>query len=223
MMMKMVNLSCCVFILQGTLFAQSMGPIQAAGSGCPAGTTSFTLSPDNQSVSILFDNYIVTTDANSSVARRSCAIAIPLEVLPGQQIKFVRADYRGFNHLPNGTESRFSVEYFLAGSSTTPYVRVFEGPLSEDYLIQDGLDTSNIQWSGCGKPLIFRINSDVAVYKQNSTEDPMTAVDSADLTVHDQNMSFYFVVRTCGYTSSSGASPVTYAWFVVVPLLSLLF
>ena len=55
------------------------------GTGCPDGTASVTLSPDQKSLSILFDVFVVEAGGatNKSFDRKVCNVAIPVHVPQG--------------------------------------------------------------------------------------------------------------------------------------------
>ena len=125
-----------------------LGQPAYGGTGCPAGTASAVLSPDNKSLSILFDQFSAEAGGSTgrSMDRKSCNVSIPVHVPQGLSVSIIKIDYRGFNELPYGASSTFNVEYFLAGSTGPVYNRTFTGPLSEDYLINNELIASAITW-----------------------------------------------------------------------------
>ena len=56
--------------------------------GCPDGTFSIVTSPDGNSVSVLFDNFVVNTSPTTSTgfARKTCAMEIPLHLPAGYSL-----------------------------------------------------------------------------------------------------------------------------------------
>jgi hypothetical protein len=66
----------------------SLGEPGYGGTGCPDGTVSVTLSPDQKSLSLLFDQYQVEVggDTGKSFDRKSCNIAIPVHVPQGLSV-----------------------------------------------------------------------------------------------------------------------------------------
>ncbi len=160
----------------------SLGEPGYGGTGCPAGTVSVTLSPDAKSLSLLFDQYQVAVggDTGKSFDRKSCNIAIPVRVPQGLSVSVLKIDFRGFNHLPKSATSQFNVEYFFAGTRGPAFQRRFNGPLDEDYLINNELTVQAIVWSGCGADVNLRTNSSMRV-QTTGNRDAMASIDSEDV------------------------------------------
>lgn len=153
------------------------------GSGCPAGSASVTLSPDQQSLSILFDGYVAEAGGATSrqIDRKSCNLAIPVQVPQGYSISVFQVDYRGFNALPRGARSQFNVEYFFAGARGPRQTRTFLGPDSSEYLLTDRLAAEALVWTPCGASTNLRVNSSMTVFSNRMGEQTMSTVDSADV------------------------------------------
>ncbi len=66
-------------------------------NGCPQGRVGFTLSPDSQMLSVLFDDFVVTAGGSSGVTidRKSYSFAIPIHVPQGYSVAIISMDYRG--------------------------------------------------------------------------------------------------------------------------------
>ena len=66
----------------------SLGIPGFGGSGCPAGSVSATLSPDAKSLSLLFDEYVVSAGGTTgrSFDRKTCNVAIPVHVPQGESV-----------------------------------------------------------------------------------------------------------------------------------------
>jgi hypothetical protein len=165
------------------------------GNGCPQGTASATLSPDGRALTVIFDQFIAQAGKNmgNTIDRKACNISIPVNIPNGYSISIVGVDYRGFNALPVNSWSRFSVEYFFAGSQGPSYSQTFRGPLNQNYLINNKLALSALVWSPCGQSVNLRVNSNMMV--SNSTyNDAMATVDSADFKA---GLVYHFQMRSC--------------------------
>ena len=171
-------------ILSAPVFADdiSLGEPGYGGTGCPDGTVSVTLSPDQKSLSLLFDQYQVEVggETGKSFDRKSCNIAIPVFVPQGLSVSILKIDFRGFNHLPQSATSQFDVEYFFAGTRGPAFQKKFRGPLDEDYLIHNELKAEAFIWSGCGADVNLRTNSSMRV-KTVSNKEAMASIDSEDI------------------------------------------
>ena len=160
----------------------SLGEPGYGGTGCPAGSVSATLSPDAKSLSLLFDKYQVAVGGTTgkSFDRKSCNIAIPVRVPQGLSVSVLQIDFRGFNQLPTAASSQFNVEYFFAGTRGPAYQKRFNGPLQEDYLINNQLTVQAIVWSGCGADVNLRTNSSMRV-QTVANKEAMASIDTQDV------------------------------------------
>lgn len=160
----------------------SLGEPGYGGTGCPEGTVSVTLSPDQKSLSLLFDQYqlAVGGETGKSFDRKSCNIAIPVHVPQGLSVSILKIDFRGFNHLPQSATSQFNVEYFFAGTRGPAFQKKFGGPLDEDYLINNELTAQAIVWSDCGADVNLRTNSSMRV-RTVANREAMASVDTEDV------------------------------------------
>ena len=159
-----------------------LGNPSYGGTGCPGGSASAALSPDAQSLSLLFDQYVVEAGGNSGrvTDRKTCNVAIPVHIPQGMSLSIFKVDYRGFNSLPYGAYSQFQVEYFFAGSRGPSYSKTFYGSLNDNYLLTNTLAASAIVWSPCGQEVILRSNSSMLVRTNNQRGQAFATVDSAD-------------------------------------------
>lgn len=153
-----------------------------AGSGCPAGTASVTLSPDLKSLSILFDQYVAQAGPmlGKTIDRKTCNVAIPIHVPQGFSIAIINVDYRGFVSLPSYRASaQFASEYFFAGSMGPRFTKMWNGPVDTDYLFNNVLGMQSVVWSPCGADVNMRVNTSMLV-KNLGQGDALASVDSAD-------------------------------------------
>jgi hypothetical protein len=153
------------------------------GTGCPAGTASVTLSPGEDAVSVLFDQFV--TEAGRTTGRRldrkSCNLSIPVSVPNGYSIAVFQVDYRGFNAVPRGGYNKFDVEYFWAGSRGPMFSRTFYGPLNDNYTITNNLVAQTLVWTPCGASVNLRVNASMMSMANSSMEQTVGTVDSADI------------------------------------------
>lgn len=151
-----------------------------AGSGCPAGTTDYAITPDGQTLTVLFDSY--TADPGNL----SCNIAIPVHVPNGFQVSLMTADYRGF--VQGKAELRRS--YFFAGSTGPSLVTPMSSAGGKDYTQRDNLLTMTESFARCGQDVNLRINSRI----RTKTNSSMISVDSLDL---NNGMIFHLKYKKC--------------------------
>lgn len=173
-----------VSIFASSASAQSviqLGQPGYGGTGCPSNSASVSLSPDQSSLSILFDQYVVEAGNGRSMDRKSCNIAIPVRVPQGYSISVFQVDYRGFNSLPAGARATFNVEYFFAGSRGVRQAKSFYGPAANLYELTDHLTAEATVWSACGADTNLRVNTSMLVQTNRRQDLAMATVDSADV------------------------------------------
>lgn len=151
-----------------------------AGSGCPAGSSDFVITPDGSTLSILFDSYI------AEPGNKSCNIAIPVHIPNGFQVSTMTADFRGF--IEGRGELRRS--YFFAGDRTPTLKTKLRNRHGDDYLVRDNLMHMTESWSRCGEDVNMRINSRIRTFGRHSS----ISVDSLDLT---NGVIFHLKYRRC--------------------------
>lgn len=161
----------------------SLGQPGYAGSGCPAGSVSATLSPDKKALSILFDEFLLEAGPSigKTMDRKNCNIAIPVHVPNGFSVSVLAVDYRGYNYLPRTAQSQFSTEYFFAGQRGPKFTKTFRGQLDSDYILSNTLHVVGNVWSECGEDVNLRISSSMRLMNRNRLEDAISTVDSVDL------------------------------------------
>jgi hypothetical protein len=153
-----------------------------AGTGCPDGTASVTLSDDAKSLSILFDQFVAEAGGttNKSFDRKVCNVAIPVHVPQGLSVSVLAIDYRGYNNIPQGANTQFNVEYFFAGVRGPTFSKTFQGPIDDVYDIPNQLTAQSLVWSKCGADVILRTNPSIRVTTKQNKE-AYASVDSEDV------------------------------------------
>ncbi|PID49776.1 MAG: hypothetical protein CR991_04945 [Proteobacteria bacterium] len=150
------------------------------GSGCPSGTSDYAITPDGQTLSILFDQYI------ASPGMAACNIAIPVHVPNGFQVSLLTADYRGFVE----GKAELSRSYFFAGGNGPSKRTTLKSSGGKDYLERDKLLAWSHIYSKCGKDVNMRINSRIRTLTNSS----VISVDSLDL---NNGMIFHLQYQPC--------------------------
>ncbi|HEY8278364.1 MAG TPA: DUF4360 domain-containing protein [Bdellovibrionota bacterium] len=159
-----------------------LGDPSYGGTGCPGGSASVSLSPDQKAISILFDQYVVEAGGSKSFDRKNCNIAVPVHVPQGYSVAVMAIDYRGFVQLPRGARANLMVNYFLAGGGRgVTSNKSFYGESSQEYVTTDRLGLESIVWSACGASTILRANTSMLVQSNSRREQAMATVDSADI------------------------------------------
>jgi hypothetical protein len=183
---KALSLLCLVSTLNAAHADFSPNDIQLGqpaygGNGCPSGSASAVLSPDNKSLSILFDQFIVEAGgAKGSTSRKTCNVAIPVHVPQGYSLSIISVDYRGYVSLPSQASARMTAEYFLAGSLGPRFDKSFMGKTDTDYTFTNDIGVQAQVWSPCGADTTLRVNAAMLVRTNRYNDQAMATVDSAD-------------------------------------------
>ena len=161
----------------------TLGEPAYGGTGCPQGTATAVLNADATTLTIFYDAYQAEAGGPTgrTFDRKSCNLAIPLNVPSGFSVSVLAIDYRGFNGLPVGAGSVFRVEYFFAGGRGPVFNRTFTGPQSQDFFINNTLVATALVWSACGQDVILRTNSSIRV-TTSANRQAVATVDTEDIT-----------------------------------------
>jgi hypothetical protein len=156
--------------------AVSIQNIGYAGNGCPAGSATVILADDRQSVSVLFDEYIVEAGGINQRAfdRKKCDIAFGLKIPEGISVSLVDAEYQGKIDLPAGAKATFTRDYFFAGSKGPERKSTWEGSLNQDFNLKDSVDL----WSACGADVILR-SKNAGIVRTQAGEPASLAINTS--------------------------------------------
>ncbi|MCE3011175.1 MAG: DUF4360 domain-containing protein [Proteobacteria bacterium] len=184
--MKLSQLMMIAGLLVMTTAAEAqlrLGNPAYGGSGCPAGTAAVTVSPDEQAISVLFDQYTVEAGRTTGrrLDRKNCNLTIPVQVPQGYSVAVFQVDYRGYLAVPRGGAARFDAEYFWAGSQGPRLSRQFNGPTNDLFTLTDELLARTLVWSRCGESVNLRVNTSILVQANSAMDQTLGQVDSADV------------------------------------------
>lgn len=186
-----------------------------SGNGCPNGTIGATLSPDNKTLSVLFDQ--MTTEAGpttgASIARKICRLRVPIRVSPGFQVAIVKSDIRGFTSLPELSKTVVKTSHNLSIEKNggnlqldkRPFIRetTVEGPADEDLFIGNHIESNQV-WSPCGASFSINVGMTITVTASpNVLSDAMAVIDSLDLIGDQKGMDYHLSWRRCSQQNSN--------------------
>jgi Domain of unknown function (DUF4360) len=169
------------------------------GSGCPEGSIEVII-PDfgeeRTTVTVLFENYTAQTNGSVVRDRKSCNMALPVQVAPGLSVGIFKVDYRGYAYVPtlHGSSGEFNAEYFFAGLRGPRKSRTFGMGTAGLFFESDAVGA--VAWSECGGTTNFRINTSLLASKRSAgDEDVSLVLDSKD--VSQDGFYFGFQSRRC--------------------------
>lgn len=143
-----------------------------SGPGCPGGSVSYLLSPNNNSLSILFNQFSLAANSGMGTVRTFCGII--LKVTTHNQT-ILEADYRGFHDLTAGSSSNSSVTYTLDNHIPQNQLDTVSGPDTNVYL---NSHQANIT---CAGTRVLKIFVDSILSNLSGPQNSTYSLDSIDL------------------------------------------
>ena len=160
---------------------------KTSGNGCPAGTYTWLLSGDRQTLEILFNNF---TAQRPGQPTKSCNVSLDVAVPPGHAVSWYRTEHRGFVDTTGGATGEFSARYFLqgAGGFDTEKNQSWQPNSVEDYLIIN--DNPSSSWSRCGGKQKMSVHTQLKI----KGGDGMLSLDSES---HRAETVLHFAFKPC--------------------------
>lgn len=159
---------------QDPLPAVSFGEPGYGGSGCPDGTGSAIRGFSNQAAAYVFDAYKVG-DNGRALDRKTCAVAIPVDVPEGVSVAVRNVALRGLAKLPDGLDATVSVEAFTAGETGEVNEIPLTGAMESGYLRFIAVPDDQLKWSDCGTDINLRVNTSI---RTRGTEDAAVSLNA---------------------------------------------
>lgn len=176
--------------------------VQTGGSGCEATQTSMSLSPDLQSLSLLFSNFNLelgagTAQPEASLLQKNCRVQVEIETPPGWSMAIKSVDYRGYAHLPEGATARHRFSYRTEGMPPAMLREApLRGPLDQNYFFRLEQPLSERRHTPCGPPNIrLVLNTHMSLRTGRERDTALLSLDSADMTLHQD---FQIEWKRCG-------------------------
>lgn len=160
---------------------QSTGVIVT--SSCAGGTYSAVNSPDGTTLSILFDDFSITTVAGSAggIERKSCDIQVPLNLPDGYSLGVYKVDYRGFARLSSKQVSELSVDYvFGHRNKSRKYHRKIQGDYDGEFVFSETIGAGQMKRMGCGDAAVLNVAATIELQSSRAPGEAMVALDSID-------------------------------------------
>jgi len=163
--------------------ALSIGSPTYGGSGCAAGSVSSIFSPDEGSLSLLFDDYVVDAGPGESKDRKSCALTVPVTTDAGFRIQSITIDYRGYIEAPFLAWITFLARYKINGDDALdPILKAWPHNFEEDFTIRHTiLGPKPWQQFPCGGTFDLTARTEFTAKKWIKWGAAFAALDSADV------------------------------------------
>jgi len=155
------------------------------GSGCNKDTLRIVSGTDGYSWSVLFSDFIAETNGDDIFDRKSCNLAVKIDIAEGKKIGVFKTQYRGYTYGPSTKDSSYSTfnaEWFFAGDRGETKDKEWNSDRDE-FLIENHTKEDDVEYCDCGESAIFRINTAIAAYKEKSSDPEVeVGIDTTDQT-----------------------------------------
>ncbi len=145
------------------------------GTGCPLQSAEIHLAQDDRGSLVLsLPNMLAEWGPNHPkvYSRQNCVMTVDLVVPEGWQYSLNAWEAIGTVYLDSGLRAEVSFQYFFEGSSGQKLVHNWDGPENLDFTIRDYVPMESRQWSSCGAPRKFNMNTKVRVMPVNAEPVP---------------------------------------------------
>lgn len=135
------------------------------GTGCPQGSASVEVSPDNKSFSVRFRKFTATLGTGYITdSRKFCQLNLDLQAPTGWQYTVVAANFTGYALLgPDTKATHTSTLYFSGSANQTSLSIPLPGPANYGYNIQTAAIIGQSIWSPCGNDAALNIKSELSL------------------------------------------------------------
>lgn len=178
--------------------------VRLSGSGCNGASSSAVVTPDGQTLSVLFDNYVVdigngSSNPQANKLQKDCRVLIDVDVAAGVQYALNQTDYRGFAAMP---ASAWGLHRFTQVVPNQPVVSMREatikGPTSGDYAVSVKQKPGRLIYSACNsKSQTIELLSQLFVNYYPNTSDRSIAMINLDSVDTGLSSSFKLSWRPC--------------------------
>ncbi len=175
------------------------------GSGCPAGTATVTMAPDNTAFQVRYDAFLAQVGgaAQPTDVRKNCQIALLVDVPQGFTYAIARAEYRGTARLARGATGLEQAAYYFQGESETAYVpHAFSGPMSGGWRTTDTVDAASLVFAPCGAARVLNINAELRVSPGTSDPDTTPSFLAMDASAGSVQTVYQLSWRQCDQSTS---------------------
>ena len=198
-MQKSAALIALMLILSSTAQARNHNKMKVPPDACQGGTYSTVSVSENGTLSILFDNFSISTPAGpqKAVERRSCNVQVPLSLPQGYSLGVYEVDYRGFAHLADKQHMELSVNYSVGRrNGGRGFRRQIRGAYEGEFTYSEALRPGILKRIGCGEEAVLNIAATLELKTSKQTSEAMVVLDSIDGA--PSGLVYRFDLKKCG-------------------------
>lgn len=169
------------------------------GSGCPAGSTAVTMSPDNSAVTVTYSQYLAQVGAGTKASdgRKNCQLAVQVHVPQGFTYAIAKTDNRGYMDLKKGASATEKTSYYFQGMSQGAAAqRTWNGPFDDNWQTTDEVPVTAMVFHPCGEQRYLMVNTELRA-NAGSSDRNSTSYISMDSTDTEFSTKFYFSWAKC--------------------------
>ena len=156
-------------------------PPVVAGGGCGDISYSVVMSPDGDTLSVLFDNMAVTGRTGGYSAQVACDLQVPLTLPEGFSLGVYKVDYRGFARLQPGQVGELQIDYGLGSSGWfKSFHRMLAGPTEDDYVFSETIGGGLMSRIGCGSKASLSLRASLTLRAARGPGETTMSLDSVD-------------------------------------------
>lgn len=176
--------------------------IQSGGGSppttCGAGTYSVTTTDDGTTLSVLFDDFVVTSGASGQTVTKTCTIHVPLNLPTGYSLGVYRVDYRGYSRLSAQQSAGLSVDYALGPhENSRRFQKRLRGAQEGDFLFSENIGGGLMKRVGCGQAAALDLTATLELQSVPQAAAGVAALDSVD-GAPAGGIIYRFNLRRCG-------------------------
>lgn len=176
---KLIQGLCCCALVSTS--ANAMQPsikiydINYAGSGCPRGSVSVSMTPNKGAINAVFDHFFASVSKKPSQLVKRCKLSMSLNVPKNRRVRLRQVKFRGFFDLPANSYTKIARNYRF-GNETKQVSRTWQG---KGFRVINQREPFNTTWSKCGKNVRLEVDSMIEL-KSRSKSKSQAGVDSFD-------------------------------------------
>lgn len=172
--------------LTQAVFAEDafISKVNYGGTGCKNDSAVAVLSPDQNILSLLFDDFLVEAGGESSNhVRKNCDVKLEISVPEDKRIVIKKIDYRGYAIVPAKAHVRFVSKYNFEIPTLNFISRDFGDRLIQrgdfdDDIFMELMINDSVTTRACGRDVILNIHT--ALMARSRADEVFASIDSLD-------------------------------------------
>jgi uncharacterized protein DUF4360 len=135
--------------------------VTVSGTGCPAGTVSPALLPDNSGFQLTFAGFRAASGGGvpAAQAQRNCQLSLLLHIPAGYTYAIVQQDFAGTAGLQAGAGAALRTSYYYAGQAAQTFTHSFAGELDGSWQVTDVVDPAALVYQPCGADVWLNVSA----------------------------------------------------------------